>query len=74
MPPVDRGAQDSAGNVKGWLWRDGRADALWLRAEPRWQPVDIAVLPDGDLLLVEVRQDAWSGRWHSRFSRLAAAT
>ena len=66
-------AHDSAGNVTGWLWRNGRAHPLWLRAQSRWLPVDVALLPDGDLLLVEVREDLWTERWHSRFSRIAAA-
>jgi hypothetical protein len=70
---LTEGARDSAGNVKGWLWQNGRAEALWLRGEPRWLPVDIALLPDGDLLLIEVREDLWSERWHSRFSRIVDA-
>lgn len=77
---LTEGARDAAGDVKGWLWRNGRAEALWLRretrwlrGETRWLPVDVALLPDGDLLLVEVREDLWSERWHSRFSRIAAA-
>lgn len=70
---LTEGAQDSTGNVKGWLWRNGRAEAIWLRGDSRWLPVDIALLPDGDLLLVEVREDPWSERWHSRFSRIAGA-
>lgn len=70
---LTEGARDSAGNVKGWLWQNGRAEAIWLRAESRWLPVDIALLPDGDLLLVEVREDLWSDRWHSRFSRIVGA-
>lgn len=69
---LTEGALDSAGNVKGWLWQNGRAEALWLRGEPRWLPVDVALLPSGDLLLVEVREDPWTERWHSRFSRIAA--
>ena len=70
---LTEGALDSVGNVKGWLWRNDRAEARWLRAESRWLPVDMALLPDGDLLLVEVREDPWSERWHSRFSRIADA-
>jgi hypothetical protein len=70
---LTEGARDSAGNVKGWLWQNGRAEAIWLRGESRWLPVDIALLPSGDLLLVEVREDLWSDRWHSRFSRIAGA-
>lgn len=70
---LTEGARDSAGRVKGWLWQNGRAEPLWLRGERRWLPVDIALLPDGDLLLVEVHEDLWTERWHSRFSRIAAA-
>ena len=68
---LTEGARDSADNVKGWLWRNGRAEPRWLRGDSPWLPVDIALLPDGDLLLVEVREDLWSERWHSRFSRIA---
>jgi hypothetical protein len=66
-------ALDSAGNAKGWIWRNDRAEALSLRAESRWLPVDIALLPSGDLLLVEAREDLWSERWHSRFSLIDGA-
>lgn len=70
---LTEGARDSADNVKGWLWENGDAEALWLRGEGRWLPVDLALLPNGDLLLVEAREDLWSERWHSRFSRIAGA-
>ncbi|MES2522255.1 MAG: esterase-like activity of phytase family protein [Gemmatimonadota bacterium] len=70
---VTEAAHDSAGNVRGWLWQNGGPQAIALRGESRWLPVDIALLPDGDLLLVEVREDLWTERWHSRFSRVAAA-
>lgn len=70
---LTEGAQDSAGNVKGWLWQNGRAEAIWLRGDSRWLPVDLALLPDGDLLLAEVREDFWSEAWHTRFSRIAGA-
>jgi hypothetical protein len=70
---LTEGVRDPEGNVKGWLWQDGRPEAIWLRSDARWLPVDLALLPDGDLLLVEVREDFWSDRWHSRFSRVAAA-
>jgi hypothetical protein len=70
---MTRGVRDPAGNVKGWLWQDGRPEAIWLRGDARWLPVDLALLPDGDLLLVEVREDYLAERWHSRFSRIAGA-
>lgn len=65
-------AHDSAGNVKGWIWTDGGREPLWLRGARDWLPVDMTLLPDGDLLLVEVRQGD-SDVWRSRFSRIAKA-
>ena len=64
-------ARDSAGNVKGWIWAEEEPEVIWLRAAPGWFPVDLALLPHGDLLLVEVRHGK-SNLWHSRFSRIAA--
>ena len=41
--------------TRGWLrLRDGSAGPFWLRPAPKWLPVDLRQLPDGDLLLVQV--------------------
>ena len=65
---LTEGGTDETGNTKGWLWTDEGPDEIWLRAAPSWLPVDLALLPNGDLLLVEVRQI--DSGWHSRFSRI----
>lgn len=70
---LTEGGQDQDGNTKGWLW-DSSADdpggQIWLRAAKGWLPVDLTLLPDGDLLLVEVRVGT-SGRYDtSRLSRI----
>jgi hypothetical protein len=70
---LTEGWQDDAGNTKGFLRAGEGVESIALRAAPGWLPVDLALLPDGDLLLVEVRQGE-SGRYDtSRFSRIAGS-
>lgn len=71
---LTEGGKDPAGNTKGWLWDGSAGDAgspISLRAAPNWLPVDLTLLPDGDLLLVEVRLGETERYDHSRFSRIA---
>lgn len=67
---LTEGWQDAAGNTRGLLWGDEGVQVVSLRAAPGWLPVDLALLPGGDLLLVEVREGE-SGRYdNTRFSRI----
>jgi hypothetical protein len=55
------GAEAAAGDIPGWLLQDGRWEPLaWTRTAP-YRPTDAAVLPDGDLLVLERRYTAARG-------------
>ena len=70
---LTEGAWDAARNTRGWLW-DGRSGAtVWLRSAFPWLAVDLALLPDGDLLLAEVRPGREDGDYDSRLSRIPRA-
>jgi len=70
---LTEGGQDQNGNTKGWIWDGSTSDPgglVWLRAAPGWLPVDLTLLPNGDLLLVEVYVGPPKPYNHSRFSRI----
>ncbi len=69
MLALTEGGRDEHGNTKGWIWGEEGSGLIWLRAAPGWLPVDLALLPSGDLLLVEVG-GAWGRSWKNRFSRI----
>jgi hypothetical protein len=55
------GTEASAADIPGWLRRDARWHAIaWIRTPP-YRPTDAAVLPDGDLLVVERRYSLAGG-------------
>ncbi len=68
MLALTEGGRDEDGNRKGWIWDTDGGGLIWLRAS-RWLPVDLAQLPNGDLLLVEVRRGP-NRSWHNRLSRI----
>lgn len=55
------GAEAAAGDIPGWLRRNDRWHPIaWIRTPP-YRPTDAAVLPDGDLLVVERRYSLAGG-------------
>lgn len=69
MLALTEGGRDKDGNTKGWIWGSEGSGLIWLRAARGWLPVDLALLPNGDLLLVEVRRGS-KRSWNNRFSRI----
>ena len=50
---ITEGATDGAGDLRGWLIGEGGASALGYRLTPFFRPTDMAVLPAGDVLILE---------------------
>ncbi len=67
-------AEDDAGEGrhKAWLGRSGDWKAFTYAARPPFLPVDAALLPGGDVLVLE-RRASWIGGWGSRLVRIAAS-
>lgn len=64
--------RDAKDDRHGWLMQDGKAAPLSLAKTGKFKPTDLALLPDGDLLLLERRFDLIGGL-AIRVSRIAAA-
>lgn len=65
-------AGDEEGRHRAWRWRAGAWDPFTYRAEPPFQPTGLAVLPDGDLLVLE-RRASWFGGLGARVVRVPLA-
>ncbi len=50
-----------SGDLRGWLWRKGRALPLRYATLGPFKPTDLAVLPGGDLLVLERRYSPLGG-------------
>lgn len=61
-----------SGDLRGWLWRKGRSLSLRYVTVGPYQPTDIAVLPGGDVLVLERRYSPLGGAG-ARLVRLAKA-
>ena len=44
---------DRHGNIRGWLWRGGRTIAFSVKRHGDYDITDLAVLPDGNVLILE---------------------
>ncbi|MCG8691432.1 MAG: esterase-like activity of phytase family protein [Minwuiales bacterium] len=64
--------RDQNGDLKGWLMHLGGSVPIALRASGNYKPTDFAVLPNGDLLMVE-RHFNHVGGLAIRVSRIDAA-
>ncbi len=64
--------RDTAGDIRGWIGAPGQWAALGLSPTDGFMPTDLAVLPDGDLLLLE-RRFSLIGGPAARLSILPAA-
>ena len=64
--------RDDQGDRRGWLVRGRDAAPLTLRRTGEFKPTDLALLPDGDLLLLE-RRFSLLGGLGIRVSRIRAA-
>ena len=50
---ITEGGLDDAGDLRGWLIEDGAAAPLGYRPTPFFRPTDLAVLPSGEVLVLE---------------------
>ena len=50
---LTEGARDDAGDLRGWLIEDGVAAPVRYRPTPFFRPTGLAVLPGGDVLILE---------------------
>lgn len=63
----------ASGDLKGWLWRQGRAQALSYATHGAFKPTDLAVFRNGDVLALE-RRFSPVGNAAARLVRIAHAS
>jgi hypothetical protein len=69
---LSEGGYTDSGDLKGWLGSGKRWSEIGLAPSGAFRPTDLAVLPSGDLLLLERRVSVFGG-FAARLSVIAAA-
>ncbi|MBM3489772.1 MAG: esterase-like activity of phytase family protein [Alphaproteobacteria bacterium] len=64
---------DGDGMLVGWLGHPGKWQPIRYRPTGQFRPTDLALLPSGDVLVLE-RRFSWVGGVAARLARLAAAS